>query len=90
MSIDKATIDEISPELFLWELYDNSILAWIDNNSLAELAYGYCDAARLPVRPRSGLYALMLEYPDGERCWFHIDPKMKDLIEERRARMMRS
>ena len=79
-------LEELSPELFIWELYDNSALGMLDTDTLAEAAYGWCDASRLPVRPRKDLLALMIEYPDGERCWFHIDPKMKDLIEKRKKR----
>lgn len=79
-------LEELSPELFIWELYDAEALGMLDPDSLAEAAYGWCDASRLPVRPRRDLLALMLEYPDGERCWFHIDPKMKELIERRKQR----
>lgn len=79
-------LEELSPELFIYELYDAGALGMLDTDSLCECAYGWCDASRLQVRPRRGLLALMLEYPDGERCWFHVEPKMIDLINKRKAK----
>lgn len=79
-------LEELSPELFIWELYDSGGIM-LDEAEIVRSAIGYCDAGRLQVRPRSGLFALMLEYPDGDRCWFHIDSKMKEIIERRKKRM---
>lgn len=80
-------LSKIDPELFLYEYYSVDGLAFLDSNDLARYAIGYCDAARLRVRPRRDLLALMLEMPDGEKMWFHIEPKMLELIEKRRKRL---
>lgn len=80
-------IEEINPELFLYELYDSSGLMSLEGWELAEYSIGYCDAGRLYVRPRSGLYALMCELPNGEKLWFHVNPSLIDSINERRAMM---
>ncbi len=79
-------IEELDPELFIYELYDSGG-PLVDPNDQAKYAIGWCDAGRLQVRPRPGLYALMLEYPDGDRIWFHIEPKMLGLLEKRRERI---
>lgn len=47
---------------------------------------GYCDASRLLVRPRSGMLALMVEYDNGEKEWYHIMPRMLESICKRLAR----
>lgn len=78
------SIEEISPELFLWELYDASMLQSLEGWELARYAIGYCDAGRLYVRPKSGELALMCELPDGEKVWSHIDSKMLDGLNQRR------
>ena len=83
-----SNLEEISPELFIWELYDGSALGYLDPYDLAKYSIGYCDGGRLPVRPKSGECALMIEYPDGERCWFHVDSRMIQSINWRRARMI--
>ena len=77
-------IEEINPELFLWELYDSSMLQSLESWELACYAVGYCDASRLYVRPKSGELALMCELPDGEKIWSHIDQKMFDGLNRRR------
>lgn len=64
-------LEEKSPELFLWELYDaNGIQSLSEDLHIAE-SVGYCDASRLQVRPRAGMFALMIEFPDGTKHWFH-------------------
>lgn len=80
-------LEEINPELFLYELYDSSGLASLEGWELAEYSIGYCDAGRLYVRPRSGLYALMCELPNGDRLWFHVNPLLVDIINKRRVTM---
>jgi len=88
--MDVKTVDsfmQIDPELFLYELYCADGLAFLDGDDLAKYAVGYCDGGRLLVRPRQGLLALMVELPDGEKMWFHIEPKMLGLLEKRRARL---
>ena len=81
-----SNLEEINPELFIYELYSCDALAYLDPYDLAVLSIGYCDAGRLAVRPRPGLLALMIEYPDGEKCWFHIEPKLLELLNKRRNR----
>lgn len=82
------TIEELSPELFTYELYDSGGIL-MDDIEIAQSAIGYCDASRLQVRPRTGLLALMLEFPNGDRCWFHIDEKMLKSLELRKQRLMK-
>ncbi len=77
-------IEEINPELFLWELYDASMLQSLEGWELARYAIGYCDAGRLYVRPKSGELALMCELPNGEKVWSHINQKMLDGLNWRR------
>lgn len=80
-------LEQIDPEQFLYEYYCADGLAFLDSNDLARYATGWCDASRLRVRPRSGLLALMVETPDGDKMWFHIDQKMLSLLQKRRARL---
>ena len=80
------TIEELSPELFIWELYDSSGIM-LDEREMAECAIGYCDAERLQVRPRRGLFALMCETPLMERFWFHIEPKMLESLRRRKEKI---
>ena len=80
-------IQEISPELFIWELYCSDMLAMLDSyDALERFAIGYCDGGRLPVRPRSDLIGLMVEFPDGEKMWAHITPDMLASLQKRRSR----
>jgi hypothetical protein len=79
-------LEEISPERFLWEYYDPNGVQEIDDALRVAVGLGYCDASRLQVRPRSGLYALMVEWPDGAKAWYHITPRMLELIRKRLAR----
>lgn len=80
-------IEELSPESFLWELYDAGGLYYLsDTGSLVECAVGYCDASRLLVRPRLDEYALMCELPDGQRLWFHISGTILEYIRRRQLR----
>ena len=52
-------LKELNPELFSYELY-NSTGYWQIGTALncAE-SFGYCDASRLLVRPKSGDYAFL-------------------------------
>ena len=84
------TLEEISPERFLWEYYDIDGMLEFDEALRAAVGFGYCDASRLRVRPRSGLYALMVEWPDGAKAWYHITPRMLELIRKRLSRMKES
>lgn len=80
------TVEEISPERFLWELYNVNGVQELDVALHIAVKFGYCDASRLLVRPRSGMLALMVEYEDGAKEWYHITPRMLKLIRERLAR----
>ena len=80
------TVEEISPELFLWELYNANGVYGIDDALHCAVKFGYCDASRLLVRPRSGMFALMVEYANGVKEWYHIRPRMLESINKRLAR----
>lgn len=82
-------LEEISPELFLWELYNVNGVQELDAALHIAVKFGYCDASRLFVRPRSGMLALMVEYEDGAKEWYHITPKMLELIRKRLARRVK-
>ena len=79
----RMKLEELSPELFIYELYDSSG-PLLDPNDVARMAVGYCDASRLQVRPRKGLLALMCEDPDGNRFWFHASQREIDRINKGR------
>lgn len=81
----KVTLEEISPELFLWELYNANGVQELDVALHIAAKFGYCDAGRLYVRPKSGMLALMVEYEDGAKEWYHITPRLLDIIRERLA-----
>lgn len=76
-------IEEISPELFIWELYNSSGMWELEDACYCAESFGYCDASRLPVRPRTGEFALMVYWPNGEKCWFHVTPKLLNAIKKR-------
>lgn len=76
-------LEELSPELFIYELYDSSG-PLLDPNDVARMAVGYCDASRLQVRPRNNLMALMCEDPDGNKFWFHVEPQEIERINKGR------
>lgn len=79
-------VEKISPELFLWELYNANGIAELDVALHIAVRFGYCDAGRLYVRPKSGMLALMVEYEDGAKEWYHIPPRLLDTINKRLAR----
>lgn len=74
------TLEEISPELFLWELYDANGIQSLSEDLRIAKSVGYCDASRLQVRPRAGMVALMIEFKDGTKHWFHVtEPMLKSV-----------
>ena len=77
------TIEELNPELFTWELYNSAGMWELDDALYVANSFGFCDASRLAVRPRIGEFALMVEWPNGSKCWFHISPQQLRLIEKR-------
>lgn len=79
------TIEEISPELFLYELYDANLLWSLDEALYCASAFGYCDASRLSVRPKSGMYAMMITWGNGDKNWCHINDNLLKAIRERLA-----
>lgn len=76
-------LKRVNPELFIWELYNQDGLLEIDEAIESGASFGICDSERLPVRPRSGLYGLMMEFVNGDKCWCHIDEELKKIIEKR-------
>ena len=79
-------IKELDPELFTWELYDSAGPFELDDALHVADSFGYCDASRLTVRPRPGEFALMIEWPNGEKFWFHVPPKLLEKIKQRLQR----
>ena len=79
------TIEELDPELFLWELYNPNGLHELDDALCTDATFGYCDASRLSVRPKPGEYALMVEWWNGTKYWCHADKQILKNIEERLA-----
>lgn len=79
-------VEEIDPELFLWELYNANGVQGLSDALHIAVKFGYCDAGRLYVRPKSGMLALMVEYGDGAKEWYHILPRMLESINKRLAR----
>lgn len=77
-------MEELNPELFRWDNYEPDYGARLDLDYRMSIDYeimrleikhrivGYCDGARLYVRPRSDCYGIMLEDDDGEPFWFHF------------------
>lgn len=80
------TVEEISPEQFLYELYDANLLWSLDAALYCAAAFGYCDASRLAVRPKSGMYAMMITWENGDKNWCHINDHLLNGIRERLAR----
>lgn len=76
-------VEEIDPELFLWELYNANGVQELDVALHIAVKFGYCDAGRLAVRPKSGMLALMVEYEDGAKEWYHITPRLLGIINDR-------
>lgn len=82
-------IEELDPELFLFEEYNpNGTWGLSDACHLAE-SFGWCDASRLLVRPKPGELALMVRWPNGVQYWCHILPEMLESIRERVERLER-
>lgn len=79
------TLEEIDPELFLYELYNANGVFGLDVALHIAVKFGYCDAGRLYVRPKSGMLALMVEYEDGAKEWYHITPRLLEIIRDRLA-----
>lgn len=80
------SVDEISPELFAWELYNANLLWELDDALYCAIEFGYCDASRLSVRPKSGMYALMITWENGNKNWCHITESILNGIRKRLAR----
>lgn len=67
-------LEELSPEAFLFELYNpNGLFELSDALCMEDSSFGWCDASRLRVRPKSGEIALMIEFYDGTKFWCHAD-----------------
>lgn len=79
-------LEELNPELFLWELYNSYGVHGLSDALHIAVRIGYCDASRLYIRPKSGMFALMVEYRNGVKEWYHITPRMLESIRKRLAR----
>ena len=79
-------VEEISPEQFLYERYCSTLLWLLDDALYIAVEFGYCDASRLAVRPRSGEYALMITWENGEKNWCHVTDRLLNSIRKRLAR----
>lgn len=74
---------KINPEKFLFELYigrvgysTNQVIDAREDLKPGFKALGYCDARRLPVRPRKDGFALMVEdtqLPEENIFWLHVE-----------------
>lgn len=76
-------MEEINPELFSSELYDRTGMWSLDDEIPVAESFGYCDAGRLPFRPRAGLFALMVECKNGNKWWFHVGKKTLEVVKHR-------
>ena len=77
-------LEELSPEVFLLELYNpNGMYELNDALCMEDSSFGYCDASRLLVRPKSGEIALMVEFYNGTKFWCHADSQTLDIIKFR-------
>ena len=77
-------IEEIDPELFTWDKYEPDYggrlgLNFRDSTSMKVMereirkrCVGCCQGGRLRIRPKSDMYAIMLEDDDFEKFWFHF------------------
>jgi hypothetical protein len=87
----KMKLEELSPEVFLWELYNpNGLHELSAALCIKESSFGWCDASRLFVRPKSGLIALMIEWYDGTKFWCHANEHILDSIRFRIKRQEES
>ena len=82
-------LEEISPELFLLELYNPYGLYELDAAMYVADRIGYCDASRLMARPKPGEIALMMEWEDGTKFWCHANERILNSIRERLERRRR-
>jgi hypothetical protein len=77
----KMKLEELSPELFLLELYNPNGLYELECAlCMKESSFGWCDASRLRVRPKPGEVALMIEWYDGSKFWCHANEWILDSI----------
>lgn len=76
-------LKELDPELFIFEHYNPNGPLELDDALHVASSFGYCDASRLAVRPRSGEFALMIEFPNGAKGWFHVTPQLLSTIRKR-------
>lgn len=80
------TLEEIDPELFSYELYNPYGINELDVALCVATRIGYCDASRLLVRPKAGMVAIMVEWEDGSKDWYHANTHILESIRYRLAR----
>lgn len=78
-----SNLEQLNPGCFIYENYESSWWSLLDMDYMTAMdvanvmravekyAIGYCDGAKLTLRPNSDSFAVMFE-KDGERFWFHI------------------
>lgn len=71
---------KISPEKFLFEKYIgrvgytiNDVMTTRHTAKPGVKFLGFCEASRLPVRPRAEGFALMAEMENGDVVWLHVE-----------------
>ena len=87
-------LEELNPELFNWDSYECDFGHRLDCywnaypeifqfdhfiTQLKKCAIGWCDASRVPVRPKGDGIAVMCEDEDG-KFWFHVLDKTAEAL----------
>lgn len=86
-------IEELNPELFIYENYESDFWHRLDMEidescdddvlafKMRGKVLGWCDASRLQVRPRSDMVAVMCEDEYG-KFWFHVYKSTLEKLKE--------
>lgn len=85
-------MEELNPELFTWDNYENDYGGRLNLNfrestelrtmerEIKRRGVGYCQGSRLSILQKPDMYGLMLEDDDGEKFWFHYPRTCLDHI----------
>ncbi len=57
-----------------------TIISWEGKRILRQYAVGYCEAERIPCRPKEGQIALMCFTERDSHFWFHLRKKEFDEV----------